>query len=186
LVALAIGLALTGLHIGGQLKRLDAGIDEARFRIVRSDPAPQIVIVAIDAKSLSQRPLWPWPRSWHANAVDQLVAAGAAQIVFDIDFSAASDSGEDAALAQALKRAGPRVILPVFQQGAQQQSDKLIASFPMAALAEHARIASANIRADDDGIVRRMKRLENWAGALVPTLPGLPLACGYPARAGST
>ncbi len=40
----------------------------------------------------------------------------------------------------------------------------------MAALAERARIASANIRADGDGIVRRMPQLVEWGGALVPTL----------------
>ena len=170
LIALAVGLLIVALHAGSYLQFFDAEFDEARFRLVRSDPSPQIAIVAIDANSLEQRPLWPWPRSWHATLIDRLVDAGAAQIVLDIDFSAASTPTEDAALAAALRRAGERVILPVFQQPAQPQSNAIIESFPMAALAEHSRIASANIRADSDGIVRRMPQQLEWGGALVPTL----------------
>jgi PAS domain S-box-containing protein len=170
LVALAVGLLIVALHAGSYLRFFDAEFDEARFRLARSDPSPQIAIVAIDANSLEQRPLWPWPRSWHATLIDRLVDAGAAQIVLDIDFSAASTPTEDAALAAALRRAGERVILPVFQQPAQPQSNAIIESFPMAALAAHARIASANIRADGDGIVRRMPQQLEWGGALVPTL----------------
>ena len=170
LIAVTVGLLIVGLHAGGYLRFFDAVFDEARFRLVRSDPSPQIVLVAIDANSLEKRPLWPWPRSWHATLVDRLVDAGAAQIVLDIDFSAASTEAEDTALAAALHRAGERVILPVFQQPAQQQSNAMVENFPMAALAERARIASANIRADGDGIVRRMPQLLEWGGALVPTL----------------
>jgi PAS domain S-box-containing protein len=170
LVALVVGLLIVGLHSGGYLRFFDAELEEARFSLVQSDPSPQVALVAIDANSLEQRPLWPWPRSWHAALIDRLVEAGAAQIVVDIDFSAASIPAEDAALADALRRAGERVILPVFQQPAQQQSNTLIQSFPMAALAERARIASANVRADGDGIVRRMPQLVEWGGALVPTL----------------
>ena len=143
----------------GYLQQLDTMFESSRD-----------ALVAIDANSLEKRPLWPWPRSWHATLVDRLVDAGAAQNVLDIDFSAASTEAEDTALAAALHRAGERVILPVFQQPAQQQSNAMVENFPMAALAERARIASANIHADGDGIVRRMPQLLEWGGALVPTL----------------
>jgi PAS domain S-box-containing protein len=169
LIATIIGIAITTLHAFGYLAFFDARFDELRFNLVRSDPSPQLAIVAIDAQSLNDRPVWPWPRSWHAQAVDQLLKAGAGQIVLDIDFSAASTPKEDAALAEALKHAGNRAILPVFRQQAQTQSDIFIDSFPLAAFAKHTRIASANIQADADGIVRRMSRLEAWGNALVPT-----------------
>ncbi len=102
--------------------------------------------------------------------VDRLMEAGAAQVILDIDFSAASNPEDDRALAAALQRAGDRVILPVFQQRAERQSDEMVQSFPLAAFAERARIASVNIRADRDGIVREMPQLEDWGGQLVPTL----------------
>ncbi|HEV8391668.1 MAG TPA: CHASE2 domain-containing protein, partial [Dongiaceae bacterium] len=170
LIALAIGLGILGLHGGGHLDFLDSQLADARFHLVRSDPSRQIAIVAIDARSLNDRPVWPWPRSWHAKVIDRLMEAGAAQVVFDVDFSAASTAVDDGALAAALQRAGDRVILPVFQQPAQQQSNELVQSFPLAAFAERARIASVNIRADRDGIVREMPHFEEWAGTSVPTL----------------
>ena len=170
LIALTVGVSIIALHRAGYLEFFDAQFDDVRFHVVRSDPSPQIAIVAIDARSLSEQPLWPWPRSWHARLVDRLLDAGAAQIVLDIDFSAASAPAEDAALARALSRAGERVVLPVFQQAAQHQSNQVLNNFPLASFAEHARIASTNIQADDDGIVRRMPRFQEWGGALVPTL----------------
>jgi len=169
-VALAFSLAIIGLYTGGHLTLFDSWFADARFHLVRSSPSPQIAIVAIDARSLSERPLWPWPRSWHAQVVDRLMDAGAAQVVLDIDFSAASTAEEDSALEKALHRAGDRVILPVFQQPAQRQTSEMVQNFPVAALAARARIASVNIHADPDGIVREMAQLEEWGGDLVPTL----------------
>ena len=58
----------------------------------------------------------------------------------------------------------------MFQQPAQPQSDEFVQNFPLAVLAERARIASVNIRADRDGIVREMPQFEDWGGMLVPTL----------------
>jgi len=182
LTALAFGLAIFSLYSSGHLDFIDSQFADARFHLVRSTPSPQIAIVAIDGRSLNDRPVWPWPRSWHAQVIDRLMEAGAAQIILDIDFSAASTPTEDEALAAALQRAGDRVILPVFQQLEHQQSNELIQSFPLAAFAERARIASVNIHADHDGKVRAMPYLEHWAGTLVPTLAtaaaGLPSAKG--------
>lgn len=38
LVAIAVGLLITGLHAGGYLRFFDAELEEARFSLVRSDP----------------------------------------------------------------------------------------------------------------------------------------------------
>ena len=46
----------------------------------------QVVIVAIDEKSLQQEDRWPWPRTRLARLVDRLSEAGAAVIGFDILF----------------------------------------------------------------------------------------------------
>jgi PAS domain S-box-containing protein len=170
LIALAFGLGIVSLYGSGHLEFLDSQFADTRFHLVRSSPSPQIAIIAIDGRSLNERPVWPWPRSWHAQVVDRLMEAGAAQVVLDIDFSAASNPEDDNALAAALQRAGDRVILPVFQQRAERKSDEMVQSFPLAAFAERTRIASVNIRADRDGIVREMPQFEDWGGQLVPTL----------------
>lgn len=60
------------LALSGVLNRLDAlNFDLGRYLAFK--PAPSdVVIVAIDEKSLSQIGRWPWSRSVHATLLDQL------------------------------------------------------------------------------------------------------------------
>lgn len=70
-----------------------------------------ITIVGIDEASFSKLGLqWPWPRRLHAKLVDQLAAAGAAVIVFDIVFAEASNKEDDDLFANAIHRAGNVVL----------------------------------------------------------------------------
>jgi len=60
----------------------------------RLAPAPEwadspVRVVAIDEASLSQLGQWPWPRSTMSQLTEQLGAAGAAAIVFDVMFAEA-------------------------------------------------------------------------------------------------
>ena len=166
-IAVCIGIGT--LYLTGSLDFIERPMASARFQLVNSEPSGDIVVVAIDARSLREMPVWPWPRSWHAAVIDKLRAAGARQIAVDIDFSAASSKTEDGALAAALARAGGAVILPVFQQSADPK-DNVAATAPLPQFVQHTRVASANIRPDSDGIVRRFARVELWAGTLVPTM----------------
>jgi adenylate cyclase len=59
-------------------------------------PGPQVVIAAIDEKSLAAEGRWPWPRSRIAALVDALSRDGAKVIGFDVMFS---ETQEDARLA---------------------------------------------------------------------------------------
>ncbi|MDO1742105.1 CHASE2 domain-containing protein, partial [Escherichia coli] len=69
----------------------------------RAHPASgTILIVEIDAKSISELDHWPWSRGLYAQAIDRLHAAGARTIGFDIDFSSRSLPVEDQRLAAAL------------------------------------------------------------------------------------
>jgi diguanylate cyclase (GGDEF)-like protein len=117
----------------------------------------EIVVVEIDKKSLDAVGTWPWNRSVHATLVDRLVAAEARDIFLDIDFSTRSDPIGDAALASSLEAAGGGVILPSFQQfrSSSADDDVVATTTPNAMFAPHAWIASASLRADADGIVRR-------------------------------
>jgi adenylate cyclase len=72
-------------------------------------PSPEIVIVAVDDKSLQEYGGWPWPdRSLHASAVNNLKAAGAAAIGFDVLF--ADEYNNAPVFAEALDKAGNVVI----------------------------------------------------------------------------
>jgi adenylate cyclase len=77
-------------------------------------PPQDAVVVAIDGTTGAdlQLPKLPrdWPRTIHAQLIDRLVAAGAAVIVFDMDFSRVKVAYEDAVFADAIDKAD-RVVL---------------------------------------------------------------------------
>ena len=75
-----------------------------------------IVIVAIDSRSIEAIGVWPWPRQLHAELIGKLESAKASDIVFDVDFSAPSNPASDRAFVEALKKAGGSVVLPSFKQ----------------------------------------------------------------------
>jgi adenylate cyclase len=92
----------------------NAGLDWLfTLRGPRTPPAG-VVVVSIDKHSADALglPAEPdkWPRSYHAELVNRLVAAGAAIIVLDIFFKEPRDPQGDAALATALDAAS-RVVL---------------------------------------------------------------------------
>ena len=169
LAGLAVCTSICALYLSGSLLFIDRQLTSARFQLVTSDPTDDVVVVAIDARSLQEISVWPWPRGKHASVIDKLREAGARQIAVDIDFSATSTPAEDDKLAAALARAGGNVILPVFEQSADSKRT-ITSTAPLPQFAEHTRIASANIYPDSDGIVRRLARVELWAGTLVPTM----------------
>jgi len=168
-IGLAVCAGIAVLYLSGSLAFIERPLAGARFKLVTSEPSDEVVVVAIDARSLREMSVWPWPRSWHAAVIDQLHNAGARQIAVDIDFSAASSPAQDEALAAALARAGDTVILPVFEQLADVQNN-VASTAPLPLFAQHTRIASVNVRPDSDGIVRRLARVELWSDTLVPTM----------------
>jgi len=151
--AAAAGIALLaggdGAAFDRQLRILRDGI--------RSHPASgEVHIVEIDAKSLARIDTWPWPRRYHAAAIDRLRQAGARSIAFDVDFSATSSPGEDARLAAALDRAHSSVILPTIHQQESAGSSNFIDNVPAKPFADKAFLAAVNVVPDPDGFVRSM------------------------------
>jgi diguanylate cyclase len=71
-----------------------------------------VVLVAIDDRSLREVGQWPWARRHHANLTTSLTKAGANRIFFDVNFAGRSTAADDALLAKAIKQA-PTIVLPV-------------------------------------------------------------------------
>ncbi len=86
-LAVLVGfLALRGWDVAPlQLARLKT-FDLYQLAKPRVPTARPVVIVDIDEASLNSLGQWPWPRSLLATLVDQITAAGAAAIGFDIVF----------------------------------------------------------------------------------------------------
>ena len=122
-------------------------------------PSTNIVMVGIDDITLdTYGRLSDWPRQRHADAIDNLSAAGAKVIGFDVLF--VDDSPDDAALAASMKNAG-NVVLPVAGSGVVNggATGPSYQSFlvPAGPLADAAHAAGhVNVSADHDGKVRRV------------------------------
>ena len=89
---------------------------DARFRLRGERPVSgDVVIAAIDARSVDVLGRWPWPRSDLARVIDALHALGARVVALDIVFSEPERGHpeSDRRLADAIRRAG-NVVLGYF------------------------------------------------------------------------
>ena len=153
IVIIFIGL----IALSGLARLIDKSLGDARFKLNKIDASGDIVLIAIDAKSLQEIKKWPWPRSLHAQLIDKLQKAGAAEIAFDIDFSATTFEKEDQALEDALKRANGSIILPTFKQVQKtSQQEEVIYTLPLKRFQEHAWLASVNIIPGRNGQIEKM------------------------------
>lgn len=110
------------------LVTLEAKLLDYRFRIRGNmDPPDNIVIAAIDEKSIEHLGRWPWDRDRLAQLVRKLEEAQASIVVFDIILSEEEDN--DRLLSDAIWDSG-NVILPVVfnfdSQGNQPDNEYLI------------------------------------------------------------
>jgi len=179
LVAIAASVAAPVLGVGSGL---DGDLRNVRDGWRERPASGQVVIVEIDAASIAALRQWPWPRSTHATLIERLHKAGAAQILFDVDFSAQSTPEGDAALASALATADGTVVLPTFRQAAAWNQTGVIENLPIEPLRKNAILASVNIVPDRDGVVRRYAYGTQTGGMARPSLAAM--IAGVPGHIG--
>jgi signal transduction histidine kinase/CheY-like chemotaxis protein len=141
---------------------------------------PDVVVVAIDGKSLRTYRDWPWPRDRYAELIRRLDRSGARAIAFDIDFSTPRNPETDRAFAEAIAESG-HVVLGVFRQFEQVAGlgELETAGFPAAPIAAAGtRLGATNFPLDADGTVRRGHRGLQIVERLVPSLPLALLEAG--------
>ncbi len=171
----ATWLLVAFLFVAGGFDHLELRSLDARFfwrgeREARAD----IVIVAVDEASFSALHLrWPWPRSIHAQLVAALQEAGAKVIGFDILFAEPSDvPGDDALLAQAIRRAGNVVLVNKVSSAGGRGHLSMQVSHPIEMLATAgARVGLANMQYDQDDFVRRSFVASEYNGTPRPSFP---------------
>jgi diguanylate cyclase (GGDEF)-like protein/PAS domain S-box-containing protein len=169
LVVVALAIVLTsGLH--GALRN---ALVDLRFGWEARQASGDIVVVAIDARSIDKIGVWPWPRRLHADLLRQLQSAGVRDVVFDIDFSAPSDVASDQEFADALAKAGGSVVLPSFKQPATDHGPAIHINRPLKKFADHSWSAVVNVRVEPDGLVRRYPFGEMLEGEFVPSMGAL-------------
>ncbi len=74
------------------------------------DPPDEVVIVAIDEASIKRFGRFPWPRTLVAQTLDRISAARPKVIALNVLFSDPTNESDDAALTDAIKRAGNVVV----------------------------------------------------------------------------
>ena len=142
----------------------------ARDALVRtrgaSSPPDEVVIVAIDEASLKRFGRFPWPRSLMAQALNKLSDARPKVIALNVLYTDPTNEAEDAALAEAIKRAGNVVVaaqLDKAQQGDARWTRPLPAIENAAAATGH-----GNVPTDSDGVARflTLRKTDNEANPL--------------------
>jgi adenylate cyclase len=160
-------------------------------------PSSNIVIAGIDDNTLEVYGRWAeWPRSLHAQAIDNLRQAGAKVIGFDVIFT--DISSDDEMLAAAIAEAGNVVLATVgtqlvYHAGPEITYDDFL--LPIASLEQAASsIGHANVVPDGDGTVRRLPLIvKSSSGQVYPSLTlavlhrlfSMPLPQEYPLQNGA-
>ncbi len=138
--------------------------------VLHTAPAPEdIVIVAIDDKSLRQLGHWPWSRHRHGELVERLTRYGAKSVALDIMFAESADAdGGDRHLAGAIAANGT-VVLPVFPDLAATGPLREVLPLPVLANVA-AKLGHVDTELDRDSIARSVYLKAGLGSPVWPTL----------------
>ena len=164
--AALIGLVFGLIQFGQPLEDvLRTGRNAAHARQASGD----IVIVAIDNKSLEAHADWPWPRRRHAQLIDELHDLGAAEIAFDLGFSTRASAEDDRLLTEAIERARGKVVLPI-RTAKDPASGKRVDLLPPPELRRQAALASISIHYNFQSKVWKLDYALRSNGVTYPSL----------------
>ncbi|WP_421930602.1 CHASE2 domain-containing protein [Phenylobacterium sp.] len=156
LLVAVLATAAAGLASwNGLLARADGAVYDA-LALLNGRPAdPDLIIVAIDDRSLAELGRWPWPRARHAELLRVLAPMAPRAVVYDVLFTEPDPA--DADLARAMTDLGS-VFLPVLvEQGFNGAGLREVPpAGPLAVAAEG--VGQVIIRPDPDGVVRHRER----------------------------
>jgi CHASE2 domain-containing sensor protein len=153
IVALAFGVGLT-VQLTGLLGGLERQTLQTRFDLRGAERPDDVVVVAIDARSFDQlRRQWPFPRSLHARAIDRLHAAGAREIVYDVQFTEPTEPREDVALFRAVRGAGGAVLATSESDG---RGHTNVLGGEANLRGAHARAGASDLENDDGAVITRL------------------------------
>jgi signal transduction histidine kinase/CHASE2 domain-containing sensor protein len=135
------------------LHRTDLMFFDIASRIVRRVSANDIVVIAVDDRTVESLGGWPLSESIHARLIDRLTESKAAAVGFDLPTAHAAQStdADRDALANAIRRNGRVVTRRVRgdRSGAHAGEQRALTSGGIAYASGH-----TEVQQDDDGIVR--------------------------------
>ena len=161
----AVAALIFGLIGAGELPEDMLRVGRNNLHIHKA--SGDIVVVAIDDRSLREIGRWPWPRSRHAQITNELTKAGAEEIFFDFSLVGRTEPREDALLSKAFEDSA-RVTIPV--------SAKIATSWakdpdllPPPIFAEHTELGAISVRYNYQNAVWWLDYSRNVGGREIPT-----------------
>ena len=159
--AASIALVMVGAQAAELLHRADLSSVNLRFSVRGTQPAPPVVVVSIEDRTLTGRDAegnlrsWPMDRRRHAKVVDALYEAGAKVIAFDVQITEPSGDDEaDNAIIEAVRAAAPTVVMATTEVG--ENGETSIFGGGEGLEYSRATPGNSNYAPDDDGRIRRM------------------------------
>ena len=152
-VALVAGAAV---ETSGALDGLERGTLNTRFELRGTERPDDVVVVGIDAKTFEELGRqWPFPRSLHGRAIRRLHAAGAREIVYDVQFTEPTRPSEDLALFDAIAAVGGAVLARSETDG---RGNTNVLGGDANLRRAHARAAASDLGNDGAGAVSHVPR----------------------------
>ena len=153
-VGLLAATAALAVHGAGLFDRLERDSIDARFTLRgRERPPLRVEVVGIDNNSLAALPRYPFSRRLHARVLENLHAAGARLVVYDISFDRPTTPNADLALFAAAQRAAP-VIFATSLISHSGETQVLGGGANLASIGDQA--AAADLLPDGDGVLRHI------------------------------
>ena len=154
LVAL-LSTALVVLLVAGRMTaQIDNLIYDGFLHVAARAPQSDILIVAIDNRSLEEAGKWPWPRDRHADLINRLSQAHARAVAYDVLFVEPGPAQGDRKLGDAVARG--TVFLPLLMRAPGTNGAPFDAILPIPPIGHGAAaVGHVNLVFDDDGLVRR-------------------------------
>ena len=160
LLSIALIVLVVWLSTSGHLKRANHLVQDAGLRLAARPSHPDIVVVAIDDRSIAAIGRWPWRRALHAELIARISAQKPRVIGMDMLLNEADLDypDDDLLLADAIRRSG-RVVLPVLRRGFGPASH--LADLPLPPFAQAAaNLGHVHVAPDGDGVVRSLYMVE--------------------------
>jgi CHASE2 domain-containing sensor protein/signal transduction histidine kinase len=147
--------ALILMVLGSATARLDSLVYDAVTRFSLRSPSEDIVVVAIDNRSIASLGRWPWPRTHHEALLRRLAEARPRAVAYDVLFLEPDRApATDVELAQAMSALPVYLPLSIDVPGEDGAPFTLLPPTPPLASAA-AGIGQVNVEFDGDGVVRR-------------------------------
>lgn len=154
LLAAACGLAIWATGVSRSLEETTVSW---RFHLRPAHTPSDLVVVGVDDTTLSYyagQHSWPYPRSWHADVIDELRRLGARKVVYDVQFTEATTPKQDGALFDAIGRF-PGAVLATTETGDHGETNVLGGDDNLAQVGAKAAMASFPIL--DGGEIARVE-----------------------------